>query len=328
MSSPCGLIGTCHLFHVSGAADLASIAAPALNDRALCGDPPTLTWRYDGAVWVLEDATAYAWIWAGFEELGGAGAAAWGAITGTLADQVDLQNALDTLQSFYDALVLSLVDALALKQDLALLSQADGYASLDGSAKIPVIEIPTGTSPFTVAIGNDARLSDARVPTAHKTSHQDGGTDELSVTGLSGVLADPQPPIIGAGAAQAVAGNDARLTDSRTPSSTLAHATSHKSGGTDAIKLDELAAPTDIATLNATAVQHGLLPKLSGVAGEFLNGVGAFATPVAAAGDTSKVLAAGTSTILADTCRYIVGRFEVVSGAHLAIDAAGSLEVG
>ena len=30
------------------------------------------------------------------------------------------------------------------------------------------------------------------VPIAHKTSHQDGGTDEISVAGLSGELADPQ----------------------------------------------------------------------------------------------------------------------------------------
>ena len=30
-------------------------------------------------------------------------------------------------------------------------------------------------------------------PLAHKTQHQDGGTDEISVEGLSGRLADPQP---------------------------------------------------------------------------------------------------------------------------------------
>jgi len=57
-------------------------------------------------------------------------------------------------------------------------------------------------------------------PEAHKTSHENGGTDEISVAGLSGTLADTQPPIIGAGAAQAVAGNDARLTDARTPNLT------------------------------------------------------------------------------------------------------------
>lgn len=52
---------------------------------------------------------------------------------------------------------------------------------------------------------DDSRLTDARTPTAHKTSHQDGGADEISVNGLSGTLADPQ--------------------------TAAAHAASHKNGG-------------------------------------------------------------------------------------------------
>lgn len=32
----------------------------------------------------------------------------------------------------------------------------------------------------------------AGAPAAHATTHQDGGTDEISVTGLSGLLADAQ----------------------------------------------------------------------------------------------------------------------------------------
>jgi hypothetical protein len=59
----------------------------------------------------------------------------------------------------------------------------------------------------------------------------------------------------------------------------LTHATRHKSGGADPIKLDELAAPTDVVTLNASTSAHGLLPKLSNVATEFLNGQGSFSTP-------------------------------------------------
>src|SRR5512146_197481 len=84
----------------------------------------------------------------------------------------------------------------------------------------------------------------------HHTSHENGGADEISVAGLSGLLADGQTP--------------------------LAHATSHKSGGTDAIKLDELAAPTDVTTLNATSSAHGLLPKLSGSANDVFKGDGTF----------------------------------------------------
>lgn len=42
---------------------------------------------------------------------------------------------------------------------------ASGYASLDGSTKVPIAEIPTGSTAATVCIGNDARLSDTRTPT-------------------------------------------------------------------------------------------------------------------------------------------------------------------
>jgi hypothetical protein len=44
----------------------------------------------------------------------------------------------------------------------------------------------------------------------------------------------------------------------------VAHATTHQSGGSDAIKLDDLATPDDNTDLNASATRHGLLPKLSG----------------------------------------------------------------
>lgn len=88
---------------------------------------------------------------------------------------------------------------------------------------------------------------------AHHATHENGGADEISVAGLSGLLADAQTP--------------------------LAHATSHKSGGSDAIKLDELAAPTDVTTLNVTASAHGLAPKLSGDSTQYLDGSGSWSVP-------------------------------------------------
>ena len=42
------------------------------------------------------------------------------------------------------------------------------------------------------------------------------------------------------------------------------HQDTHKGGGSDALKLDELATPNDNTDLDATAGHHGLLPKLSG----------------------------------------------------------------
>jgi len=61
----------------------------------------------------------------------------------------------------------------------------------------------------------------------------------------------------------AVITSDSRLSDARTPT---AHATSHKSGGSDPIKLDELAAPTDVTTLDVSTSLHGLIPKQPSVA--------------------------------------------------------------
>jgi len=47
----------------------------------------------------------------------------------------------------------------------------------------------------------------------------------------------------------------------------------------DSIKLDELAAPTDVTTLNATTSAHGLLPKLGGGTTNFLRADGNWAAP-------------------------------------------------
>lgn len=64
-----------------------------------------------------------------------------------------------------------------------------------------------------------------------------------------------------------------------------AHAASHASGGADAVKLDDLAAPDDNTDLDATSSAHGLLPKLSGTATEYLDGSGAFSTPAGSGPD-------------------------------------------
>lgn len=90
-------------------------------------------------------------------------------------------------------------------------------------------------------------------PPAHSASHQNAGSDEISVAGLSGELADPQTP--------------------------LAHKTSHESGGSDELKLDNLAAPDDNTDLNASTAKHGLCPKGDNDASHFLGGDLAWGTP-------------------------------------------------
>ena len=55
------------------------------------------------------------------------------------------------------------------------------------------------------------------------------------------------------------------------------HATQHQSGGSDSIKLDDLATPDDNTDLDATTGRHGLLPKLGGGTTNFLRADGSWA---------------------------------------------------
>lgn len=64
-------------------------------------------------------------------------------------------------------------------------------------------------------------------PAAHAASHQNGGSDEVNVAGLSGLLADPQTP--------------------------AAHASSHEDGGSDELDLTNLAALPDAEYLIGVA---------------------------------------------------------------------------
>ena len=95
---------------------------------------------------------------------------------------------------------------------------------------------------------SDATLdkdTDTRTPDAHKASHQDGGTDEISVAALSGELADNQPvkahDLAGADHnADTLADlnlkvSDATLDDSADPRTPAAHKASHEDGGADEI---------------------------------------------------------------------------------------------
>lgn len=66
------------------------------------------------------------------------------------------------------------------------------------------------------------------------------------------------------------------------------HASKHVSGGSDSIKLDDLAAPDDNTDLNASALSHGLMPKLTGSTTTFFRSDGTQATPTATVSDGDK----------------------------------------
>ena len=83
-------------------------------------------------------------------------------------------------------------------------------------------------------------------PTTHKAAHEDGGGDEISVAGLSGLLADGQTP--------------------------LTHATSHKSGGGDAIKLNEFAVPDGAVDFNQQEASGFVPEKATGSLGTGVDG--------------------------------------------------------
>jgi hypothetical protein len=129
-----------------------------------------------------------------------------------------------------------------------------GAAGGDLGGLYPNPTVIKGQSGFTVGgvaivLTSDARLSDARVPTAHHATHEPGGTDAMAVDAAA---ATGSLRTIGTGALQATAGNDSRLTNARTPT---AHATTHQPGGSDAMAVDAVAATGSLRTLGTGATQ-------------------------------------------------------------------------
>lgn len=92
------------------------------------------------------------------------------------------------------------------------------------------------------------------IPTSvalHHLTHEDGGSDEISVAGLSGILADPQTPLPHASSHEDGGGDELDLTGMSgllaTPQTPAAHKTSHQDGGSDELDL------TGMSGLLATA---------------------------------------------------------------------------
>ena len=182
----------------------------------------------------------------------------------------------------------------------------NGYAGLGADSFVPTAQLGSGTPDTTKFLRGDkswvsptasaawgsitgtlSAQTDLQTALDGKsaTGHNHDATYQAlsgknAASGYAGLDASSKltgsQQVYGTGVNTACQGNDSRLSDARTPT---AHAVSHETGGADAVKLDELAAPTDITTLNASITAHGLLPKLSNNAAQYLNGVGGWTTP-------------------------------------------------
>lgn len=226
----------------------------------------------------------------------------------------------DSSHSHATADVTGLDTALSGKQATSEKGQANGYASLDGSGDVPIGQLPTGTSGTTVALGNDARFTDARTPTAHSHAQSDvtglstalGAKQDTSAKGQASGYASldsgTKVPIAqlptGTSSTTVAIGNDARLSDARTPTAHT-HAQADVTGLSTALsgKQDTSAkgAASGYASLDAaTKLPVAQMPVvLSAIrSGSFAS---SYTPDAAGAGNIIDVTATGNLTINAPT---------------------------
>ena len=191
---------------------------------------------------------------------------------------------------------------------------ANGYAGLGANGYVPPGQLGLyiqGVSD-TDALRKDQSYGPANA-LAHKTSHQNGGTDELSIAGLSGLAGDPQTPNstlahknshgFEGGDEMNVGGLHGKLADAQ---DALAHRTHHEAGGGDIVR--GLSITADRVQFNQTSGEvtlvEGTIPvsalgsALHIMAGAILDCYGSAAPNTW----TFKLYVDGTSRV---TCTYI-----------------------
>ena len=174
-------------------------------------------------------------------------------LSGDLADAQDPKDDVtrDIVEAFLDGGTNVTVsrDADTLTIDTSALNDQEVADKIDavvegGSQTTVTYDSETQTATITIDAPTQAAFDD------HSTRHESGGADELSVTGLSGDLADEQdakPHDIGGAThtADTLANlnskvSDATLDDTDDPREPEAHAATHESGGADEISVDGL----------------------------------------------------------------------------------------
>lgn len=142
--------------------------------------------------------------------------------------------------------------------------------TLDSGNKKIDLDVPLSAFEASGAVASHVAAGDPHTQ-YQRESEKDAASGYAGLNASSKLSGSQQT--YGSGANTACQGDDSRLSDARTPT---AHASSHQSGGGDAIKLDDLAAPDDNTDLNASTTKHGLCPKLSGNASDVFKGDGTF----------------------------------------------------
>jgi hypothetical protein len=161
---------------------------------------------------------------------------------------------------------------------MRFLDLTDTPASMTGEAgKVPKVTVAEDSLDWS-----DGKVDD------HHARHGVGEDDEINLTGLSGETVTPQPP--------------------------KAHQSSHNSGGSDALKLDDLSAPDDNTDLDASTSKHGLLRKLDNDVTHFLNGQGNLTVPPAEVGGHVTVLGPSYSSITQGTWQIAANAAQFLCG--------------
>jgi hypothetical protein len=96
------------------------------------------------------------------------------------------------------------VPALASKESKASKGVANGYAGLDGSALVPIGQLPVGTSSTNVAVGNDSRITGAQ-----QTSQKGSANGYAALDGGAKVPIGQLPT--GTSSTSVAIGNDSRI---------------------------------------------------------------------------------------------------------------------
>lgn len=229
--------------------------------------------------------------------------------------------AVDSVNGYTGTVILTASDVGADVAGAAAAITLSGLGAGDAATK------NVGTTAGTVAAGDDSRLSNARTPTAHKTSHATGGSDALTASDIgaaasshthaatditSGTLDIARIPT-GTSSSTVTIGNDARLSDSRTPTS---HAASHKTGGSDPLSVRLSFSDADytvVTTAQSTVVaQTGTLTAARTVTLPAANTLPAGGEIIVAAGagcsatNTLSIARAGSDTINGGSSSVVV----------------------